>query len=137
LARLLDVAMARGVTIVGAYDRNMPSGGFPASHPGVIAVVDSRPSGAISGAMSAPGRDIPTTQVDGHWNFVSGSSYSAAHVSGLVALVKELSPRATASSALVVVRPGGDIDVCATLLRVSGPGDSACAHQRMAATAVH
>ena len=140
LARLLDVAMTRGVTVVGAYDRNVPGGGFPANHAGVIAVVDSRPSGASLGAnsaaMAAPGRDIPTTQVDGHWNFVSGSSYSAAHVSGLVALVKELSPRANASSALVLVRPGGDIDVCATLLRVSGPGDSACAHKRTTAAVI-
>jgi subtilisin family serine protease len=137
LGRLIDVALARGITVVGAYDRDVPGGGFPASHRGVLAVVDAGPSGGFTGVVSAPGRDIPTTEVDGHWNFVTGSSYSAAHVSGLVALVKELSPRTPSGSALVMVRPGANIDVCATLLRVSGPGDSACAHRQIAVSTLH
>jgi len=40
LGKLLDVALARGITVVGAFDRNLPGGGFPASHAGVVAVAD-------------------------------------------------------------------------------------------------
>jgi subtilisin family serine protease len=47
----------------------------------------------VSGHMlRGPGRDIPTTVVDGKWSFVTGSSFAAAHVTGLVALLRELAP---------------------------------------------
>ena len=136
LARLLDVAMERGITIVSAYDRSLPSGGFPAAYPGVVAVSDRGPSPSSS-AFVAPGRDIPTTQVDGHWYFVNGSSYSAAHVSGLFALLREHSPAMRSSSALVAARPGGEIDVCATLMRVTSPCDCACAHKQALSISSH
>ena len=37
----------------------------------------------------APGRDVPTTLPGSRWAMVSGSSYAAAHVSGLLALMLE------------------------------------------------
>ncbi|MEM1197648.1 MAG: peptidase S8 and S53 subtilisin kexin sedolisin, partial [Pseudomonadota bacterium] len=40
---------------------------------------------------AAPGTDIPTTQPGGGFHFVTGSSYSAAHVTGLLALNYERS----------------------------------------------
>jgi subtilisin family serine protease len=126
LSRLIDVAVSRGVVVVGAYDRKLPGGGFPANHAGVVAGVDGAPGVPIAGILAAPGRDIPTTQTGGHWFFVNGSSYSAAHVSGLFALMKEISPHARASSGQVEMRSGGEIDVCATLLRATGPRDCAC-----------
>ena len=53
---------------------------------------------------------------------VSGSSYAAAHVSGLFALLRELGVPAPASPATtaLVTRSGGDIDTCATLVRIVG-----------------
>ena len=86
LQALLDAALARGVLVVGAIDPQRPGGGFPASHPGVIA----------AGAVDAPDADIPTSLPGGRWGFVSGSSYAAAHVSGMAALLVELRPRAGA-----------------------------------------
>ena len=128
LGRLIDVAVSRGVTVVGAVDPALPGGGFPASHPGVVAVSDEpRPAG--SGTMfTAPGHDVPTTQPNGKWFLVNGSSYAAAHVSGLFALMRERDPRARSAAWLVTRRSGdGTIDACATLIRASGPCGCACA----------
>jgi subtilisin family serine protease len=124
--------MARGITVVGAFDRNLPGGGFPASHPGVVAVIDESQGAAPSGVFSAPGRDIPTTQPGGRWYLVSGSSYAAAHVSGLFALLRERAPRAQGSAALVTNATGDAIDACATLLRAGGPCECACPNVRPA-----
>jgi subtilisin family serine protease len=91
LQRLLDAAMARGIRVVGAYDAGASDGGFPASWPGVLAVSD----GAGRRALAAPGADIPVPMPGGRFGVQTGSSYAAAHVSGLLALLGELRPGAT------------------------------------------
>jgi len=126
LDRLLDVALSRSISVIGAVDRKLPDGGFPASHAGVVAVADDAGQPVLHGALVAPGRDVPTTLPGARWNLVSGSSYAAAHVAGLFALMRERSPANTAvpSVASVVSFPGGGIDACATLAHVAG--DDAC-----------
>ncbi|SEB13534.1 S8 family serine peptidase [Variovorax sp. YR216] len=123
---LLDVALSRNISIIGAVDRKLPDGGFPASHAGVVAVADDTGEPALRSALLAPGRDVPTTLPGGRWNLVSGSSYAAAHVAGLFALMRERAPASMAapSVASVVSFPGGGIDACATLAHVAG--DDAC-----------
>lgn len=118
LAGLIDAALARGIVVVGAVDPNLAGGGFPASHAGVVAVTNAATPGR--GAFSAPGRDVPTTQPGGRWGLVSGSSYSAAHVSGLAALVRERNPRGRSPMTLVTAQAGG-VDACATLARATPP----------------
>jgi len=128
LGKLIDVALARGITVVGAFDRTLPGGGFPVSHPGVVAVAAESMDAPPAGIYSAPGRDVPTTQPGARWYLVDGSSYAAAHVSGLIALVRERAPRSRGASALVAAPAGGGtIDACATLLKAFGPCDCACA----------
>jgi subtilisin family serine protease len=43
--------------------------------------------------LSAPGNDILTTQPGGGYDFTSGSSMAAAHVSGIAALLLSLAPK--------------------------------------------
>ena len=122
LGKLLDVAETRGLTVVAAYDPELPHGGFPASHPGVIAVADESLAKLRPGVYIAPGRDVPTTQPGGRWSLVDGSSYAAAHVSGLMALARERTAAAAAPLTLVSIPPGGgQIDACATVSRALRP----------------
>ena len=127
LGRLLDAALARGLTVVGAFDGALPDGGFPASHAGVIAVSDD-PAGPKPGSTYvAPGRNVPTTQPQGRWFLVNGSSYAAAHVSGLFALLREEKSSARGAAALVAAHHGGGvIDACASLIQAAGSRE--CAH---------
>jgi hypothetical protein len=118
LGKLLDVAEARGETVVAAYDPHLPHGGFPASHPGVIAVADESLAKLLPGVYIAPGRDVPTTQPGGRWSLVDGSSYAAAHVSGLMALARERAAASGGALTPVSTPPGGGlIDACATVSR--------------------
>jgi hypothetical protein len=127
LAKLLDLAMTRGASVVGAYDPSLPGGGFPASLPGVIAVADESLASPRSGVYIAPGRDVPTTEPGGRWFLVSGSSYAAAQVSGLMALARERRRLSGARLALVSARPdGGPVDACATVVARSEGCDCAC-----------
>lgn len=115
LGRLIDAALARGVVVVGAVDPDQPRGGFPASHPGVVAVADDPVAARIAGGVVAPGHDIPTTLPGGHWGLVNGNSFAAAHVSGLFALLRERSRGSKAPLTLVAARAGGGIDAYASL----------------------
>ncbi|HEV8689562.1 MAG TPA: S8 family serine peptidase [Ideonella sp.] len=124
LDKLLDLALARRITVVGAVDRGQPRGGFPASHAGVVAVVDDVVDRAAPGALVAPGRDVPTALPGAGWNFVSGASYAAAHVTGLFALLRERGPLPMAA-ATIVSFTSGEIDACATLTRAAGTGSCA------------
>lgn len=139
LGRLIDVALARGVTVVAAFDRAAPGGGFPASHPGVVAVADSGMGPVPAGVWEAPGQGVPTAAVGGGWHLVNGSSYAAAHVSGLFALLRGQLPRARGRPRLIaggdqvggaaggdIGGRGGIVDSCATLQHGRGGGPLPC-----------
>jgi hypothetical protein len=135
LAQLLDVAIARGITVVTAIDPRGAQGGFPASHPGVLAIAADDANN--SAWLIAPGRDVPTTLPGARWGFVSGSSFAAAHVSGLVALVLEYAPSMTPGeirAAVASVASGdtnvqrvGRIDACAVFARLTRSCTCPCA----------
>ena len=105
---------------------------------GVVAVVDETSGAAPPGMVAAPGTDIPTTLPGSRWATVSGASYAAAHVSGLLALMLEAqesanAPRASVTRALVL-RADGRVDACASLLRAGAP--RACASGAELAAAI-
>lgn len=136
LDRLLDVALERGISVVGAVDARAGGAAFPASHRGVLAVATQARPGAVTAltagasaaatserALLAPGSDIPTTAPGGRWSFVSGSSYAAAHVSGMVALLDQLQPATSPAQLRGLLLPSaalnaGSVDPCAAISRL-------------------
>jgi subtilisin family serine protease len=113
LSKLLDVALARQITVVAAFDQHLPGGGFPASMRGVIPVVDEALQTTPAGVYRAPGRDLPTTQPGGGWGLVNGTSYAVAQISGLAALAGEMGRRSFA--ARLVRASDGKVEACATV----------------------
>ena len=121
IEQLVGAALARGISVVAAADRSVPKGGFPAGVRGVIAVVDEASGAAPAGMVAAPGTDVPATLPGSRWGLVSGASYAAAHVSGLLALMLEAQSKTKGSrksvAAELVVQADGRIDTCASLSR--------------------
>jgi hypothetical protein len=142
LKTLLDAALARGIAVVAAQDPRRADGGFPASHPGVIAVAQAGTAPVPAGTLRAPGLDVPTCVPGARWKLVSGSSYAAAHVSGLVALLVQLRPGAMPAQLSSQLKEGGDgaasraYGIDDTALRPGQAGSiSACAALERAAGA--
>ena len=136
LESLIRAALARGIAVVTAYRERSGSVAFPGSMSGVLAV-GSPDLGVGDGAtppLAAPARDILTTTPGGGFDFVSGSSFAAAHVSGVLALLLERAPRLPSGRLDEVLRrtsrsPGGDpsvavplVDACAALDQVATEG---------------
>jgi len=138
IERLVEAALERGIVVVAAADRALPQGGFPAAVHGVFAVVDETSGAAPAGMVAAPGTDIPATLPGSRWATVSGASYAAAHVSGLLALM--LDARASANgvrapvSRALVTRADGRVDACASLLRAGATRTCASAAELAAIT---
>ena len=126
IQRLVESGLARGIAVVAAMNGSAADGGFPASMPGVIAVTDIA-APRIHRAVMAPGTDVLTTLPGSRWGMVSGASYAAAHVSGLLALIVDARSRASVSSgsgrapviADLVAGEAGQIDACASLARAA------------------
>lgn len=125
IRRLVEAALARGIDVVAAADPSAPDGGFPAGLPGVVAVVDAPRSGMPRGTIVAPGTEVPTTVPVSRWAALSGASYAAAHVSGLLALIRGEQARNArsrrSSGAPLVTFPDGRVDACASLFRAGAP----------------
>ena len=133
IQRLVELALAHGIVVVAAVNRTTPDAGFPAALPGVIAVSDGAPTQGTR-AVGAPGTDILTTLPGSRWGMVSGASYAAAHVSGLMALMLDARSRDPAFNgkaramtvADLVSGADGRIDACASLARSSPSCECRC-----------
>jgi subtilisin family serine protease len=89
LEQLLDRAAREGSIVVGAVPPDRPaSEAFPTANAAVIAVRAAElPDSTLSGAVPAPGIDVLTLRPGAGYDFESGSSMAAAHVTGLIALL--------------------------------------------------
>lgn len=132
LATLIELGLQRNVSVVAAFDGSRPGGGFPASVPGVISVAEESLPSVPPRVYRAPGRDVPTTQPGGRWYLVNGSSFAAAHVSGLLALLRE--ERGSAPAAALARSSSGVVDACATLVSASRDCDCSCSIARSLAS---
>jgi len=145
--RLLAVAVSRGAIVVAAADTRFAKGGFPASLRDVLAVAADDVQDAAETIYLAPGRDIPTTLPGSRWGFVRGSSYAAAQMAGLVALLVDLAPdqstqqiRETLSTSDRSGTPPrrAIVDACAAVARTVGACACGCRFARgVTATPVH
>ncbi|MFP3939561.1 MAG: S8 family peptidase [Thermoanaerobaculia bacterium] len=140
LSRLLEAAMERGTAVVAAAEE-ANSQTFPASEAGVLAV-GTQPTDEVPDAsegpppLTAPGVDILTTVPRQGYDFLTGNSLAAAHVSGVAALLLERRPDlAPGDLAAILERtarasnPHGAVivDACAALADLEGePAESAC-----------
>jgi len=98
LSKLLALLLTQGRIVVAAKPPDGNADGFPDGVPGVIVVRTSSTSAALPGVLSAPGNDILTTQPNDGYDFTSGSSMAAAHVTGIVALLLSLAPKLDAAT---------------------------------------
>jgi len=93
LHRLLVQVHSAGVVIVAAETKNAGDNNFPANVPEVIGVLSGDgPVEPGDGRIHAPAEQIMVAIPNGGYDFKSGSSIAAAHVSGVVALLLSLSP---------------------------------------------
>ncbi|SHG76663.1 S8 family serine peptidase [Bradyrhizobium erythrophlei] len=102
IERGIAAAAAKGMVMVGAAGNAGPKSPplYPAANPNVIAVsaTDAQdklfPASNRGGyiAVSAPGVDIFLPAPDEKYQMTSGTSFSAAYISGLAALVLERNP---------------------------------------------
>ncbi len=126
LERLIEKAIDQGITVVGAVDPAHPEVSFPATHPGVIAVGSAGTPIAVRGEVLAPGEHLLTTTLNGSWGFMSGSSFAAAQVSGVAALLygssRKLGPKDISRILREHVHHSGEetglVDVCGALASV-------------------
>ena len=97
---LIRAAVNSKIVIVAAAGQDGASPGFPAAFSSVIGVIASDVKGrahiptwaADKFILAAPGIDVITTVPKDGYDFLSGSSLAAAHVTGIIALILERSP---------------------------------------------
>jgi subtilisin family serine protease len=109
MERAVTAASQRGAIMVAAAGNGGAKAPFayPAAYPQVIAVTaidfaDRRYAEANQGryiAVAAPGVDVLTASADHAHRLQSGTSFAAAHVSGILALMLERDPALTADAA--------------------------------------
>ena len=139
LERLIQAASSRGIVVVAAAAQDGDAPGFPAAINTVVAVIASNAKGevrlpawaATKVLLAAPGIEILTTAPRESYDFLSGSSLAAAHVSGVIALLLQQRPGTSAAelwalltaTAQPVLKSAGKsvlVDACAALGKLSG-----------------
>lgn len=131
IAELVAELLARRTVVVAARgEGERPS--FPASADGVLSVAAAgRTTARRSGELEAPGVDVLSTAPDGRFDFFSGSSVAAAHVSGIAALLLERRPGLTPGEIGVALSAGRAraarlVNACAALRAAGAEGAEAC-----------
>jgi hypothetical protein len=133
------------MVFVGAVPEDGRLDGFPLGIAGVIAVDQTERAGTPDAVLHAPGRDVLSLAPAGRYDFATGSSFAAAHVTGAIALLRARVPGLDAATLFAVLQrtrthdeQGDRINVCAALAAVEPQDD--CTHSARAvatATVMH
>jgi hypothetical protein len=141
LAQLISYGQRRGMVFVGAVPEDGRLDGFPLGIPGVIAVDQTGAASSSDAVLHAPGREILSLAPGGRYDFATGSSFAAAHVTGAIALLRARVPGVDAATLSAVLQrtrtqdeQGDRINVCAALEAVQ-PQDNCTHSARAVATA--
>lgn len=122
LTQLVQRAVARGIVVVGAAPPGEAGSGFPVGVPGVIAVRSTLSAGP---ALQAPGDEVLTLTPGGRYDFGSGSSLAAAHVSAAAALLLQQQPGLDGPAIEKLLRgrrgSGGPLPLCEALAALERP----------------
>ena len=97
LSELVRRGIARGTIYVASVPPGGRRDGFPVGIEGVIAVDSSTAGARPPSVLYAPGNNVLTLTPGGHYDFASGSSLAAAHVSGALALLVARQPHMAAA----------------------------------------
>jgi hypothetical protein len=145
LAQLVVYGQRHGMIFVGAVPEDGRLDGFPLGIAGVIAVDQVGRSDGSALVLHAPGRDILSLGPAGRYDFATGSSFAAAHVTGAIALLWARVPNLDATTMFGVLERtrtqdehGDRINICAALAAVQPQDD--CTHSARAvatATVMH
>ncbi len=140
LERLVQSALQAGIVVVGAAAPDADDA-FPGGTDGVIAVAPTkRPAhGEGKSPISAPGSQILSTSPDAGFDFFNGSSFAAAHVSGVVALIKQRKPHLSTEVVKGLLEgtaepATGQVNACLALERIVAGG--ACPNETASARAM-
>jgi len=108
LIEMIDAAYERGSIFVAAAGNEGPDAppAYPAAHDKVIAITATDESDALFQSANrggyvlaaAPGVDIFAPVTDQGFDYLSGTSFAAAHVTGVVALLMERNPSLSAEA---------------------------------------
>lgn len=142
LSQIVSYGVQHGIVFVAAVPETGRLDGFPVSVAGVIAVDLRGHSESAPAVLHAPGQDIVSTAPDGSYDFATGSSFAAAHVTGAIALLRARAPSISAVALREVLErtrtlshDGSDtINICAALDAVQ-PRDDCMQSSRAIATA--
>jgi subtilisin family serine protease len=141
LEKLIAEGMRRGIVFVGAAPSDATnSNDRLMQQSGIIQVASMNSQTSSEAPVYAPGREILTLLPGGHYDFASGSSLAAAHVTGTVALLLSMKPQLSATTLLQLLRDAttpvanaaGDIrgvDACSAVVALAGYG--ACRDHKM------
>ena len=127
LDRLVDRVLSQGALVVVAYDpSSRPNNRFPTPRRGIVTVRDGSGVYEIGeGALYAPGDTVLTAQPGHSYDFMTGASLAAAHVSGVLALMLEADPSVAADETIMTLAQsirsadtGSSIDACVAISNV-------------------
>ncbi len=136
LTRIVERGLKRGIVFVGAAPAAGADLGFPGDVRGVVTVDAPGRRDGTAAALTAPGNDVLTLVPGAHYDFASGSSFAAAQVSAVTALLiarhRKLDgadvQRLLLATAQNVVTAGGDyalVNACAALVALQRQGSCA------------